>query len=227
MELFKHSLYINLKHRTDRNERVQEELSKMNIVCERVEAIRHEKGNIGCTYSHIKCLTIAKERKYPYVFICEDDIQFTNTELLKKNMEKFENMHNSGFKWDVLIIGGNTCPPFEQINDFCVRTYNVQTTTGYIVQQHYYDILLDNYKDGVYNLLKEPAKKNVYSIDIYWKRLQKDHWYITIPLSVCQYSDYSDIEKRVTDYSRAMLDLEKKGFFQKPENIENIKMNYL
>ena len=236
MDLFKHTLFINLKHRTDRFKRVLEEFKKMDITAERVDAINHEKGNIGCTYSHIKCLSIAKERDYPYVFICEDDIQFTDPVVLKENMEKFDKMSKSGFEWDVLIIGGNTCPPFEKITDNCVRTYNVQTTTGYIVKKHYYNTLLDNFKEGVYYLIKEPAKKQIYSIDIYWKRLQQQgRWYITVPLTVNQYYDYSDIEKRVTDYTRPMLDLEKKGMFsamkqnqsQNQTETGNMKMNYL
>ena len=69
MDLFKHTLFINLKHRTDRFKRVLEEFKKMDITAERVDAIKHEKGNIGCTYSHIKCLSIAKERDPPVASI--------------------------------------------------------------------------------------------------------------------------------------------------------------
>ena len=40
MELFKHTLFINLEHRKDRLEHVIEEFKKMNIEAERVNAVR-------------------------------------------------------------------------------------------------------------------------------------------------------------------------------------------
>ena len=171
--------------------------------------------------SHIKCLELAKERKYPYVFICEDDIEFTNPALFLENLQK---LYDSGLYWDVLVVGGNNAPPFQQINDYCVRVYNIQTTTGYIVKECYYDTLLSNYKEGIQKLLREPENKKQYSIDIYWKSLQsKDIWLVLIPLTVIQYNDYSDIECRVVKYESAMLDLEKKelmAYFMKKQKEE-------
>ena len=211
MELLQHTIFINLDHRTDRLDHVLEEFKKLNITGERFKAIKTQSGNIGCSLSHIRCLEIAKERGYPFVFICEDDIQFTNPTLFIENLTKFYNLYKNGFQWDVLIVGGNTCPPFQQITDFCVRTYNVQTTTGYIVQNHYYDKLIRNFKEGLQHLTREPDNKRKYSLDIYWKQLQAtDNWFITIPLTVNQYYDYSDIEEKVVDYTQPMLDLEKK-----------------
>lgn len=224
MDLLQHTLFINLIHRTDRLEHVLEEFKKLNITGERFSAIKTASGNIGCTLSHIKCLELAKQREYPFVFICEDDIQFTNPQVFLENLEKFYNMYKSGFQWDVLIVGGNTCPPFQPINEFCMRVYNVQTTTGYIVQKHYYDKLIDNFKDGLQRLIREPHNKKIYSIDIHWKHLQaQDNWFITIPLTVNQYYDYSDIEEKVVDYTQPMLDLEKKeiiAFLQKQKEKE-------
>jgi len=210
MELLEHTLFINLDYRTDRLEHVLEELKKMNIIGERLSAIKTESGNIGCTLSHIKCLEIAKKRSYPFVFICEDDINFTNKSVFIENLAKFYQLYKNGLKWDVLIVGGNTCPPFQPVTDFCVRTFNVQTTTGYIVQNHYYDKLINNFKEGLQMLIREPQNKKQYAIDIYWKQLQSiDNWFITVPLTVNQYYDYSDIEEKVVDYTKPMLDLEK------------------
>lgn len=215
MELLKHTLFINLDHRTDRYQHAMQEFAKIGIegYVERFSAVRTASGNIGCTMSHIKCLETAIHRNYPYVFICEDDITFTNPELFMENLTKVYN--NSNIEWDVLVVGGNTCPPFQPITDYCVRVFNVQTTTGYIVKQHYYQKLLDNFREGVNHLLREPEKKKIYSIDIYWKSLQMmDQWIIMIPLTVIQYIDYSDIEGQVVNYSGMMLDLEKKALLE-------------
>lgn len=37
-------------------------------------------------------------------------------------------------------------------------------------------------------------------IDIYWKKLQNDKWYVTNPVLGYQRESYSDIEKRITNY---------------------------
>ena len=213
MELFENILYINLDHRTDRLEHVKQEMEKMGFInAERFPAIKLQAGNAGCTVSHIKCIELAKQRNWSQVFICEDDITFTNPNQFMDSSKKFV---DSNIQWDVLVIGGNNCPPFQQIGDFCAKVQNIQTTTGYIVKQHYYDILLNNFKEGLTNLIREPALKKQYSLDIYWKQLQiVDKWFVLTPLTVIQYYDYSDIEERVVDYSHLMLDLEKKQLIE-------------
>ena len=73
MELLKHTIFINLEHRKDRLEHVLVELKKININApERFNAIKTANGAVGCSMSHIKCLELAKERNYPFVFICEE-----------------------------------------------------------------------------------------------------------------------------------------------------------
>jgi GR25 family glycosyltransferase involved in LPS biosynthesis len=158
-------------------------------------------------------LEIAKKNEWPAVFICEDDITFTQPDVLLNSLKK---MVESGIEWDVLVIGGNNCPPFIQTADFCARVMNVQTTTGYIVKKEYYDSLYDNFKVGLAKLMREPERKKEFSIDIYWKELQKTgRWYMLLPLTVVQYYDYSDIEEKVTDYRGMMLDFDKKALIER------------
>ena len=89
MELFKNTLFINLEQRADRLEHAVQQFKLMEIEAERVNAVKTTNGAVGCTMSHIKCLELAKSRDYEYVFICEDDITFTNPELLKQNLQQF------------------------------------------------------------------------------------------------------------------------------------------
>jgi GR25 family glycosyltransferase involved in LPS biosynthesis len=214
MEVLKNVLYINLDHRTDRLDHVKFELEKIGIRDPiRFPAVKMPAGNVGCTISHIRCLEIAKKNQWPAVFICEDDITFTQPDVLLNSLKK---MVESGIEWDVLVIGGNNCPPFIQTTEFCARVMNVQTTTGYIVKKEYYDILYDNFKEGLDKLIREPEKKKLFSIDIYWKELQKTgRWYMLLPLTVVQYYDYSDIEEKVTDYRGMMLDFDKKALIER------------
>jgi GR25 family glycosyltransferase involved in LPS biosynthesis len=215
MELLKHTFYINLESRPDRLQHVQQELKKMNIDAERMNAIKMAEGAIGCTLSHIRCLELAKERQYPHVFIVEDDITFLQPDLLSENLKKFE--ENTELQcWDVLIIGGNNCPPYTRVTDYCIRAFNNQTTTGYIVKSHYYDTLIANFKESAQMLMRNPHNKREYALDMYWKRLQQTGvWLMIIPATVTQYQDYSDIEKRVVNYDHLMLDIQKDWLFRK------------
>ena len=214
-ELLKYVLYINLDSRPDRLTHVQKEMDKMEIVGERMNAVKMKNGAIGCTLSHIKCLELAKERQWPHVFICEDDILFLNPDLLKTNIEKFSSA-NPKIHWDVLIIGGNNCPPYKRVDNYCIQVFNNQTTTGYIVQSHYYDTLIANFKESATMLMREPNNRQAYALDIYWKRLQqRDNWFMITPLTVIQVEDYSDIEGRKVNYGKLMLDLDKEWLFRK------------
>lgn len=224
-------LYINMEKRTDRNEHVQKELDKLNTPngYERFNAVCPKNGNgeIGCSLSHLRCIEIAKERNYPFVFICEDDITFTNPKLFQTNLQRFwdffgqpltkieeENFSNDPprIKWDVIIVGGNNGHPFEPIYDFAIRVYNCQTTAGYIVANHYYDTLLKNFREGVENLMRHPTQGPLYAVDIYWKKMQRDalsRWFMIVPATVTQYTNYSDLTKREVNYDYFMLTINK------------------
>jgi len=214
MELLKNTLYINLEHRTDRLEHVKSELSNLGIQGERVNAVKSKLGAIGCTLSHIRCIELAKQRNYEYVFICEDDITFTNPKLLLTQLKKFQ--EDDKLVWDMIIIGGNNVPPYQKINDYCVRVFYCQTTTGYIVKNTYYDTLLKNFKESAGLLMKNPTEegKKKFALDIFWKRLQiQDFWFMITPPTVTQYENYSDIEERETNYKHLMLDMDKEWYF--------------
>jgi GR25 family glycosyltransferase involved in LPS biosynthesis len=211
MELFEHTLFINLEHRTDRLEHALAEFKKMDINAERVNAVKMKNGAIGCTMSHIKCIELAKARNWDQVFICEDDITFLNPELLKRNVDLF--VENDDILWDVLIIGGNNVPPYQQLYEYAARIFRNQTTTGYIVKKQYYDTLLTNFKESAANLLRNPDNKFDYALDKYWNRLQmQDFWYMITPPTVTQYANYSDIEEQNTNYDFLMLDMDKQWY---------------
>lgn len=200
-------LFINLERRADRKISVLNELKKIGVTnptC--FKGIDLENGALGCAMSHLKCVETAKKNNYEYVFICEDDIEFLDAELFLKQLNIF---WNSNISWDVVLVAGNNMLPYIPINDNCIKIVNCQTTTGYIVQQKYYDKLIDNFKTGIKKLLKEP-NNNFYKIDKHWFKLQRDdNWYLIIPLTIVQKDDYSDIEKKYTNFKNFMLDYNK------------------
>ena len=210
----KHAFFINLDSRPDRKQHVEGQLSALGIPAERFKAIKLKNGAIGCSMSHIKVLEMAKANNLPHVLIVEDDILFTKPDVFVEQLNRFLAGHKD---FDVLLFAGNNMPPYTVVDDSCVRVSKCQTTTGYLVQRHYYDTLIANYKAGVELLMKEPQKHFLYAIDKYWFHLQALHkWYLITPLTVVQREDYSDIEKRPTNYMRPMLDLDKQALFRTP-----------
>ena len=200
-------IYINLDSRPDRNEHVKKELDKIGVRNpDRFKAIQMENGALGCSMSHLKCVDFAKKNNFESIFICEDDIEFLDPSLFLKQIQSFL---DSGVEWDVILVAGNNMLPYTPVNNNCIKVFNCQTTTGYIVKKAYYDKLMQNYKDGIEKLMREPDN-NDFKIDKYWFRLQRnDNWYLIVPLTIVQKEDYSDIEKRITNFKKYMLDYNK------------------
>jgi glycosyl transferase family 25 len=217
-----HAFYINLDSRPDRKQHVERQLGIIGINAQRFKAIKLQNGAVGCSMSHLKLIETAKANNWPHILVVEDDILFTNPSLFVQQFNKFLSTHK---EFDVALISGNNIPPYREIDDTCVQVTKCQTTTGYLVQNHYFDTLIQNYKIGIQNLMKEPENHRIYAIDKFWFNLQAIHkWYLIIPLTVAQREDYSDIEKRPTNYARAMLDLDKEAFFKKQMEMQ-VKAN--
>jgi len=203
-----HTFYINLLLRTDRKEHVEKELKKIGVVenVERFNAIKLDNGALGCSMSHLKCIETAKQKDYEYVFICEDDITFINPQLF---LDQLNGFLSTDRLWDVILVAGNNMIPYTWIDGTCIKVSNCQTTTGYIVKREYYDKLINNFKEGIQKQIKEPNVAE-YKIDKHWFKLQRDdNWFLIIPLSVIQREDYSDIEKKVTNFENYMLNYKK------------------
>jgi len=219
----KNIFYINLESRLDRRNSIETQLKNIGLTnFERFNAIKVMDGRVGCTMSHIKCLEMAKERGYNHLLICEDDTFFLDPKLFKTQLTTFL---KNGHKWDVVLFAGNNVPPYELLDETCIAVSHCQTTTCYLVNGHYFDTLLQNMREGLDKLLKEPTNHLNYAIDRYWLNLQKkDSWLLITPLTVIQREDYSDIENKRTDYSNLMLDLDKK---QLMKMIEKNKMKLM
>ena len=127
----------------------------------------------------------------------------------------FRQFIDSGIEWDVILVAGNNSIPYQVVSPFCIKVYNCQTTTGYVVKREYYDTLISNYREGVTNLLRNPQNRREFALDIYWKHLQKTgKWFLITPITVSQLAGYSDIECRHTDYGALMTSVSKEWLFQ-------------
>jgi hypothetical protein len=197
-------LYINLEKRRDRNKQMLDLLKGQDF--ERIPAIEDDNGYIGCAYSHILALTIAKERKYPQVTILEDDFMFLD-----------------GYSFDT-IQGGLPDIPFDillfcndikvtdllPLTDRFVRVRNAMWTSGYTIKSTLYDVLIQNLKEGIEGMKEHGNEYDIihrpFHLDIYWNRLWKDY----IAISFCetiatQRTGYSDISGKIIDRSITQL----------------------
>lgn len=215
LEDIKHIFYINLEHRVDRKIHVEEELKNIGLQdFTRFNAIKMENGALGCSMSHLKCLQIAKENGWSHVLIVEDDILFLDKDVFIKQINNFFKNHIDN--WDTLLISGNNIPPYKRLDDTCVKVTTCQTTTGYLVKSHYYDKLIQNIKMGIVYLTRRPQQDHLYAIDKFWFTLQRaDNWLLLTPLTVVQREDYSDIQKRKTNFIKGMIDLDKTNLIKK------------
>jgi GR25 family glycosyltransferase involved in LPS biosynthesis len=220
-------LYINLAHRTDRNEHILNELEKhlgnSSIPVHRIDAVRDDAVPArGCTKSHIKAIEFALGKQHHHdpnqdpdaaldhddsylldqaVMILEDDFTFRP----HFSMKTLADTLVASFDFDVFLLAYNSRHDFFSYEEFkkpIVRVRRAQTTSGYIVRRRYLPVLLKNYRDGLSDMMQNG--KNCHNcIDIYWKHLmqgEEGRWYSTIPLPFgYQYANYSDIECRYID----------------------------
>lgn len=197
-------LYINLAHRTDRKKHIEKELNKLSLIysnIERIDAVKHRNGGKGCGLSHIKALETAKKRNWKNVLIVEDDLIFKSQTNPVTYLSETLNELNGNF--DVLMLSGNIYKISTTNKVNLSKPIKVQTTSCYLINKHYYDKLIDNFKESCDNLLeiKEQSNYNKWAIDQNWSKLQeKDNWFIFNPTLAYQMDDYSDIEEKNVDY---------------------------
>ena len=204
-------VYINLDSRIDRRTHFESQFRKMGFQPQRFSAIRNADGAIGCSMSHVACMEMAIKNGWDHVLVCEDDATITNPGQLAHQTTQF--LNRFGDDWDVLLLAGNNHQPFRQVSPECVRVANCQTTTAYLVRRPYFERLLANFKEGLKKLIAHPSKQPDYAIDQYWKLLQRtDHWYMSVPISVIQRPDYSDISRQHVDYTNAMTQVNKPDY---------------
>lgn len=198
--------YINLDHREDRYQHINEELSKTNIDKCKINRIPgvYVKGFgiLGCGKSH--CIALETFLNSPETnqtcVIFEDDFEFT------QNQTEINNLINKSFnelkEFDVLMLSSNVIMYAPTHYEFVHKILLAQTLSGYAVSRQYAPILLQNFKEGISFL--EICGHSVHDVcvDIYMQRLQPSgRWYCLNPKIGQQMVSFSDIENKETQYN--------------------------
>ena len=193
-------VYINLQKRQDRRQHIEDLLSKYNIEATRFEAVEHSSngsaqssplnGLYGCGQSHLAVLKLARDNGWKNVLILEDDILFNKP---KEDFEQdIERLFTEGPEFDAFMLDINLQRSESTEQDWLIRVKYAHCAGAYIVQQHYYQKLIDLYEWAL-PLLLETGAHWIYANDAVWGQLQEvDKWY-TFKEQVCrQMSGYSD-----------------------------------
>jgi GR25 family glycosyltransferase involved in LPS biosynthesis len=195
--------YINLKDREDRNKDFLEEMKNMDIPVnkiERINAVKNERGEIGCSNSHINTLKKFINSNYENCIIFEDDFQFiVSKEIFIDILNK---IFNNNVNYDLIMLSGYIAEYDTTNYDFLYKVLNGQTASGYLISKKFAPILLNNFIESE-KLLREhpPEYYEKYAIDQYWKKLQPNSkWFITNPTLGLQRPSYSDILKVNVNY---------------------------
>jgi hypothetical protein len=116
---------INLKERNDRFENIKKNFSNYNII--QVDAIKHEKGAIGCFLSHKKCIQIAKEKNLKNIIVIEDDCVPTNNFDRIINIKKFLDENDN---WDIFLGGAFHVNPYHILGKVNMQVDNLLSING-------------------------------------------------------------------------------------------------
>lgn len=187
--------YINLAHRKDRAELMEENWSELGISANRVAAISfpEEKfGTKGCYQSHKKVLELISMFFDPFdgtIVISEDDV--IPSKSFNDRLEVIMNEIPSD--WNILMLGHSTTErsKFHHVtNNICKAVQNVLSGTCYVVNPKFYKTLLSEYNNN----------KGESDLDSLLMYLQKKYnVYMALPSLCYQYKSYSDNSKMILD----------------------------
>ena len=191
-----HVVYINLDHRTDRQDQIIAELAPYfpPEQVTRFSAIMRENGALGCTESHIAVLEMAKANGWKNVLVLEDDARWTDT--FDEGLKTLTRLAQS--EYDAIVFGGHNTRWHEDSLRL-IRTFGTEAT---LVNSNYYDTLLRNYRESL-ALLETSNQPWFHAMDVYLNRLfATDKWFVVVPGLMKQLPGYSDIRKEVVTYTR-------------------------
>lgn len=147
----------------------------------------------------MEVLKLAKKQGYRNVLILEDDFMFiVSKEEFYKNISL---LFESKIEFDVCmlsycLINGEKCSQFP----FLIKALDVQTASGYIVNENIYDKLIEIYERSV-PLLESTGQHWNYANDQVWKTLQPiSNWYCFLERIGIQRPGINDNGGKYVDY---------------------------
>jgi hypothetical protein len=197
--------YINLDSREDRKTEFLQEMRRMGVPDNKIVRIpavnKPGKGDWGCSLSHLATIQQFVDSGLDNCIVFEDDFTF------KQDLQTVNNAVREAFDdknpivYDVIMLSANEIEVADTEQRHLKKVKDAQTTSGYMVNQHFAPILLQNYREGArlieesYGGGKSDKLQGPFCIDQYWKRLQpQSNWYLFSPKLGIQRESHSDIQ---------------------------------
>ena len=179
---------INLKKRIDRLEQIKNDFNNYNLNI--IEAEEDEiEGWKGCFKSHLKCISLAKEKQLNYIIVIEDDCKKTvNFDI---DLIKILNwLENNMDKWNIFIGGVTNVWNYNSLIEINDNLDLIEIKTG---KTFHFVIYNSNSFDFFLN-----QEINI-PIDKSWHN--KLICFVSIPFIAIQYEGFSDIENKLISYN--------------------------
>ena len=196
-------IYINLDHRTDRNQQILDVLQNdLKVAPEKIVRISAvytpQYGLYGCAQSHV--LALRKAMKYKRACILEDDFVLCDTASRFKAVVDTIPDGCSVFL-PSMGLGNRQTKLYD--DQFC-QVLRSQTTSSYILwDMSVAQSILDIFQESV-DMIRDSnftIGPSISALDQRWTQLQpKTVWLSVLPPLGQQRESYSDIEKRNVNY---------------------------
>ena len=174
------TLVLNLKHRADRRNAIQERLTRMGLVPVFIEAVNGwapelsdtvqpivsrtglNPGEVGCYLSHIKAWQYVQASGHDDALVLEDDslLDPTLPEILTALQKHAETLHVVRLSASCKLVGNRVCQLTPESTLICT-TKNPASTIGYYLTKAGAGMLLDNLS-GIHRAIDK-------EFDQYWR----------------------------------------------------------
>jgi len=196
-DFFQEIWCINLDHRTDRWEHVQQEFERIGIKdkVQRFSAIKHEDGRIGLIKSFLSLFKYAKDKNLENILIFEDDVKFIDdtVNILNKSLQQFEKLK---MPWGMFYFGANTHTKLIKIAPNLCLLKNAYAAHAICYHARVFDDIINKFSK--IERITQQSDIN----DVYFSSLQnKYNCFLVNPIIATQIPSYSDLEKKHVNYS--------------------------
>jgi glycosyl transferase family 25 len=195
-DFFDHIYCINLDKRKDRWEEVQKEFESVGIAdkVQRFSAIENTDGRVGVIQSNLALIKMAKENNWDNIMVFEDDVKFINNPL--ENLQLAIDQIGRT-PWSMFYLGANTHEKLMKFKPNLIILKNAFAVHSVVYNKVGFNKFINKF-EGL------NAIKNFDDILDVWlaKEVQAKHTVLMVnPIITTQRESYSDIEKKVVNYS--------------------------
>jgi len=176
---------------------------------QRISAIKHLRGAIGCSKSHRLAAETFYKSDCDVVMVLEDDFQFTvpRKVLYDKLLKSIDRLESA----DVVLLscynGCNDIQHLSRLVDGFIRIKNMTGAMGYMYSRRYIPKIINIMNNSV-KLLENKTDPSKGALDVVWRMYQSDgDWLLLIPDVGRQRSSYSNIVNKHVNYKETYSEL--------------------